>query len=250
VDLGLQDRVVIITGSGRGIGAESARILAREGARLVITDLDADSALATADAMRRDGYEAIGVGSDVLKADDAKAVAALAMETYGRIDVLVNNAALARDKSLLKMEEADFDVVIGTTLKGAFNFCRAVLPHMYQRRWGRVINMSSRSMFGNPGQTNHAAAKAGIVGFTRSLSLEQARNGITVNALAPGFVVTEGARALHTFEELAQTAIARTPVGFLGEPKDIGGVIAFLASDHARYITGTTIFVTGGRFSS
>jgi 3-oxoacyl-[acyl-carrier protein] reductase len=250
MDLGLQDRVVIITGSGRGIGAESARILAGEGARLVITDLDADSALATAEAMRSDGYEAIGIGSDVLKAEDAQAVAALAMETYGRIDVLVNNAAVARDKSLLKMEEADFDLVIGTTLKGAFNFCRAVLPHMYQRRWGRVINLSSRSLFGNPGQTNHAAAKAGIVGFTRSLSLEQARNGITVNALAPGFVVTEGARALPTFEELAKTAISRTPVGFLGEPKDIGGVIAFLASDHARYITGTTIFVTGGRFSS
>ena len=250
MDLGLKDRVAIITGSGRGIGAETARLLAEEGARIVITDLDGESAGATAAKLRSDGFDAVAAPSNVLSGDDAKRIAALAMETWGRIDILVNNAALARDKSILKMEESDFDVVINTTLKGAFNFCRAVLPHMYERKWGRIINLSSRSMFGNPGQTNHAAAKAGIVGFTRSLSLEQAKNGVTVNALAPGFVVTEGAKALPGFEELAKVAREKNPVGFLGEPKDIASVIAFLASDHARYITGTTVFVTGGRYSS
>jgi 3-oxoacyl-[acyl-carrier protein] reductase len=250
MNLGLEGRVAIITGSGRGIGAETARLLAKEGAKLVITDMDSAAALATAEALRADGFDAVGLASNVLRAEDAQAVAALALESYGRIDVLVNNAAVVRDTSLVKMLEADFDLVIGTTLKGAFNFCRAVLPHMYARRWGRIINLSSRSLFGNPGQTNHAAAKAGIVGFTRSLSLEQAKYGITVNAVAPGFVVTEGARALPNFESFAKAAIEKTPVGFLGEPKDIGSVIAFLASEHSRYVTGTTIFVTGGRFSS
>ncbi len=250
MNLGLEGRVAIITGSGRGIGAETARLMAMEGAKLVITDMDSEAALGTAAALREDGFEAVGVASNVMHAADAQAVAALAIASYGRIDVLVNNAAVVRDISLVKMAESDFDLVIGTTLKGAFNFCRAVLPHMYQRRWGRIINLSSRSLFGNPGQTNHAAAKAGIVGFTRSLSLEQAKYGITVNAVAPGFVVTEGARALPNFEGFAKAAIEKTPVGFLGEPKDIGSVIAFLASEHSRYITGTTIFVTGGRFSS
>lgn len=250
MNLGLEGRVAIITGSARGIGAETARLLAMEGAKIVITDMNSEAAIATAAALKADGFDAVSLASNVLCPEDAQAVAAFTIATYGRIDVLVNNAAVVRDSILVKMPESDFDLVIGTTLKGAFNFCRAVLPHMYERRWGRVINLSSRSMFGNPGQTNHAAAKAGIVGFTRSLSLEQAKYGITVNAIAPGFVVTEGARALPNFEIVAKAAIAKTPVGFLGEPKDIGSVIAFLASERARYVTGTTVFVTGGRFSS
>jgi len=250
LDLHLKNRVAIITGSARGIGVETARTLASEGAKVVITDIDEAGAKQTAAQLAEEGFEAVGIGSDVLSASDAQNVASFAIANFGRIDILVNNAALARDKSLLKMEEQDFEIVINTTLKGAFNFCRAVLPDMRERKWGRIINLSSRSMFGNPGQTNHAAAKAGIVGFTRSLSLEQARHGVTVNALAPGFIMTEGMKSLPTFKELAAAAVEKNPVGFLGEPKDVASVVAFLASEQARYITGTTVFVTGGRFSS
>ena len=135
-------------------------------------------------------------------------------------------------------------------LKGSFNCAQALLPGMMERRWGRVINISSRSLFGNPGQTSYATAKAGIVGFTRALALEQGKFGITVNAIAPGFILTEGMRGLPKFETLRDAAVAKNPVGFLGEPQDIANAALYLASDVARYVSGTTLYVTGGRYSS
>lgn len=250
VELGLSGRVAVITGSGRGIGLVTARMFAQEGVRVVVTDIDGLGAEASAAKLREEGFEAAGVACDVTKREDTEALAAFAIRHFGQIDILVNNAAVARDKSILKMEETEWDLVVDTVLKGAFQCSRAVLPHMYQRRWGRIVNITSRSLFGNPGQTNHSSAKAGLVGFTRALSLEQAKNGITVNAVAPGFIETEGMRDLPHYPQLREAALAKNPVGFLGEPHDIGNAVLFMASQAARYISGTTLFVTGGRYSS
>jgi 3-oxoacyl-[acyl-carrier protein] reductase len=248
MDLGLKNRVAIVTGSARGIGAETARLLAGEGMAIVVSDIDGGGATATARAIEAAGGRAIGVRCDVRKEDDVQAMAGASRDAFGRIDVLVNNAGLVKDRSLLKMDEADWTLVLDVTLKGAFHCCRAVLPSMHERKWGRIVNITSRALFGNPGQTNYSAAKAGLVGFTRALSLEQARNGITVNAIAPGFIETEYLQSLPNYERVRDNALAKNAVPFGGETRDIASAVAFMASEHARYITGTTLFVTGGRY--
>ncbi|KJK13503.1 3-oxoacyl-ACP reductase [Burkholderiaceae bacterium 16] len=248
MDLGLKDRVAIITGSARGIGAETARFLAAEGAAVVITDLDASGAEQTASEIVAASGRAIGVRCDVRNEDDVKRMVGAAREAFGGVDVLVNNAGLVKDRTLLKMDEADWDIVIDVTLKGTFHCCRAVLPGMNETGWGRIVNIASRALFGNPGQTNYSSAKAGLVGFTRALSLEQARKGITVNAVAPGFIETEYLKSLPNYETIRESAKAKNAVTFAGQPADIAGAVAFLASEHARYITGATLFVTGGRY--
>jgi 3-oxoacyl-[acyl-carrier protein] reductase len=250
MDLGLNDRVAVVTGAARGIGAETARLLAREGSAVIVADIDGNGAAATAHAINADGGRALGVECDVRKEDDVRNMAAIARDSFGRIDVLVNNAGLVRDRSLLKMEEADWNLVMDVTLKGAFHCCRAVLPSMNERKWGRVVNIVSRALFGNPGQTNYSTAKAGLVGFTRALSFEQARNGITVNAIAPGFIETEYIQSLPNYGKIREGALARNQVPFAGETRDIASAVAFMVSEHARYITGTTLFVTGGRYGS
>lgn len=250
MDLRIQQKVALVTGSGRGIGAETARVLAQEGVRVVICDIDADTANATAQSLRGEGFEAMAVQCDVCDVDQVKASVDAVIKEWGSLDILVNNAGFTRDKYLTKMPESDWDSVVDTILKGAFHFSRAVLPGMMERKWGRIINIASRSIFGNPGQTNYTTAKMGLVGFTRALSLEQARFGITVNAVAPGFIETDLIRSLPSYPKLRETALARNPVGFLGEPDDIASSVAFLSSERARYITGVTLYVTGGRFSS
>jgi 3-oxoacyl-[acyl-carrier protein] reductase len=249
MDLGLKDSVALITGSARGIGAETARLLASEGMAVIVADLDGDGALQAARAIEAAGGRAMGLQCDVRNEAQVRRMAAAGTEAFGRIDVLVNNAGLVKDRTLLKMEESDWDLVLDVTLKGAFHCCRAVLPAMRERGWGRVINMASRALFGNPGQTNYASAKAGLVGFTRALSLEQARHGITVNAVAPGFIETEYLKNLPNYDAICETARARNQVPFTGQPRDIAGTVAFLASTYGRYITGTTLFVTGGRYA-
>jgi 3-oxoacyl-[acyl-carrier protein] reductase len=248
MELGLKDRVAIVTGSARGIGAETARFLAAEGMAVVVTDLDGDAAAETARAIQGTGAKAIGVRCDVRKEELVQAMVGASREAFGRVDVLVNNAGLVKDRTLLKMDEADWDLVMDVTLKGAFHCCRAVLPAMHERGWGRIVNIASRALFGNPGQTNYSSAKAGLVGFTRALSMEQARKGITVNAIAPGYIETEYVLSLPNIDTIRQNAQAKNQVSFSGEPRDIASAVAFMASEHARYITGTTLFVTGGRF--
>jgi len=250
MDLGLKDRVVLITGAGMGIGRETALTFAREGARVGIVDINGEDAENTAAAIREAGGEAIASRCDLTNEQSVRESVAAILARYGQIDVLVNNAGISRDVTLLKMAESDWDLVMDVNVKGTFHCCRAVLPQMKERKWGRIINLGSRSMFGNPGQTNYTASKMAIVGFTRALSLEQARNGITVNTVAPGFIETEGIKSLPTYPKLREIALSKNPVGFLGEPRDIANTVAFLASEQARYITGTTVFVTGGRFSS
>ncbi|WP_255220870.1 SDR family NAD(P)-dependent oxidoreductase [Achromobacter denitrificans] len=250
MDLRIAGKVALVTGSGRGIGAQTARVLAEEGARVVITDIDGQTAAATAQRLREDGYEAIGVQCDVCSKEQVAAMVDAAATAFGGVDILVNNAGFTRDKYLGKMAESDWDSVVDTILKGAFHCTRAVLPGMMEKKWGRVINIASRSIFGNPGQTNYTTAKLGLVGFTRALSLEQAKFGITVNAIAPGFIETELMQSLPSYPMLRDAALARNPVGFLGQPDDIASSVAFIASEHARYITGVTLYVTGGRYSS
>ena len=250
MDLGLTGRVIVITGAGRGIGAETAMTLAREGAAVAVLDLDGDAAREIADLVGKEGGRATGIACDVTRADAVEQAFDAAVQALGPVDVLVNNAGFTKDRSILKMQEDEWDSVIAVNLKGAYNCCRAVLPGMRERRWGRIINLSSRSVFGNPGQTNYSAAKAGVIGFTRALSLEHAKYGVTVNAIAPGFIETQGMREIANYPALREAALAKNPVGFLGQPKDIAATVAFVASEQARYMTGTTLFVTGGRYSS
>ncbi|SEB24751.1 SDR family NAD(P)-dependent oxidoreductase [Variovorax sp. YR216] len=248
MDLGLKDRVAIVTGSARGIGAETARMLAQEGMAVVITDLDRDAAQETVQGIVAQGGRAIATACDVRSEAQVRAMVEAGREAFGRIDVLVNNAGLVKDRTLLKMDEADWDLVLDVTLKGAFHCCRAAIPHMQERKWGRIVNITSRALFGNPGQANYSSAKAGLVGFTRALSFEQAKNGITVNAIAPGYIETEYIKSLPNYDTIKANVMAKNQVTFPGQTSDIAGAVAFMASEHARYITGTTLFVTGGRY--
>lgn len=250
MQLGLNDKVAIVTGSGRGIGAETARALAEEGARIVVTDIDAQATAESRAALQRDGFGAIGVAADVTQAADVERLLQSTRDAFGSVHVLVNNAGFARDARITKLSEADWDAVVDTVLKGAFLCTKAVAPLMAAQHWGRVVNISSRAHLGNPGQANYSAAKAGLLGFSAALALELGRDGITVNTIAPGFIETDGVRRLPHYQKIKDNAIARTPIGRLGVPRDIAGAVAFLASEAAGYITGATLHVTGGRFAT
>lgn len=250
MELNLKGRVAIVTGSGRGIGRAVAQALAEEGAHVVVTDIDGDAVMQTIQDFQKLGISAVGVRTDVCDADAVSKMVSQTIEAYGKIDILVNNAGFNRDKYLTKMSEVDWDAVVDTILKGAFLCTKAVLPSMIERCWGRVINISSRAHWGNPGQTNYSTAKAGLIGFTRALALEQGKFNITVNAIAPGFIETELVKAMPTFEKLRDLALARNPIPRLGQCRDVADAILFLASDRASFITGETVHVTGGRYSS
>ncbi|VTY35183.1 3-oxoacyl-[acyl-carrier-protein] reductase FabG [Xylophilus ampelinus] len=250
MELNLKGRVALITGSGRGIGKAAALALGREGARIVVTDINAAAVDEVAGELIATGAEALGVVADVCDERQVAALAGRALEAFGKVDVLVNNAGFTRDKYLTKMPTEDWDAVVDTILKGAFFCTKAVLPSMIEQKWGRIINISSRAHLGNPGQTNYSAAKAGLIGFTRALAMEQGKFNITANAIAPGFIETELIKAHPTYEKLREIALAKNPVPRLGRPEDIADAILFLASDRAGYISGDTLHVTGGRYSS
>jgi len=248
VDLGLRDKVAIVTGSARGIGGETVRRLAEEGARVVVTDIRAEGVEAQVTALRADGLTAHGIVGDITKQSDVARLVAETVEVFGGVHILVNNAGFPRDGFLTKMTEEDWDQVVDVTLKGAFLACKAVMPHLIAQNWGRVISISSRAYLGNPGQANYSAAKAGLLGLTRALAIEEGRYNITVNAVAPGFIATEMVRALPNYETVKDRAVKATPIPRPGEPSDIADAVAFLASSRASYITGETLHVTGGRY--
>ncbi|MEU8877128.1 3-oxoacyl-ACP reductase FabG [Streptomyces javensis] len=248
MDLELNDKTAIVTGSARGLGAATARRLAQEGARVVVTDIDGQGAAATAKELAGLGHRATAVRADITSGPDVDALVATATEEFGGVDILVNNAGFPRDTLLTKMTDTDWDSVIEVILKGSFLVTRAVMPQLIARRWGRVVNISSRSYLGNPGQANYSSAKAGILGFTRALAAEQGRCGITVNAVAPGFMETEAVRSLDHYEKIREKAVAAQPLRRTGRPEDIADAVAFLASERASFITGETLHVTGGRF--
>ncbi|MBC7132742.1 MAG: SDR family oxidoreductase [Roseovarius sp.] len=248
MELGLKDKVAIVTGSGRGIGAVTARALAEEGAKVVITDIDPQTTEATCAALEADGHDAIGVVCDVTDMALVETMVARAVAAFGGVHILVNNAGFPRDNYITRMPEQDWDSVVGVILKGAYNCSRAVVPHFMAQNWGRVINISSRAYLGNPGQTNYAAAKAGILGFTRALGMEQGRFNVTVNAIAPGFIATEMIESLPNYDRIRTRALAMNTVPRLGTERDIANGVLFLASEAASYISGETLHITGGRY--
>ncbi len=248
MDLGLKDKVAIVTGSGRGIGAVTARALAEEGAKIVITDINPDTTEATRGALAAEGYEVIGVPCDVRNKASVAAMVEKAVEAFGTVHILVNNAGFPRDNYITKMPEEDWDAVVEVILKGAYLCSAAVVPHMMKQQYGRIVNISSRAHFGNPGQTNYSAAKAGIIGFTRALGMEQGRFNVTVNAIAPGFIATEMIAALPHYEKIKQRALAMNTVPRLGTERDIANGVLFLVSEAAGYISGETLHITGGRY--
>jgi 3-oxoacyl-[acyl-carrier protein] reductase len=248
MDLELTNKVAIVTGSARGLGEATARRLAREGAHVVVTDIDGEGATLTSKDIAGLGHSACSVQADITVREDVERLVEETVDRFGGVHILVNNAGFPRDGVLTKMSEADWDDVVRVILKGSYLTCKAVVPHLIEQRWGRIVNISSRAHFGNPGQANYAAAKAGILGLTRALSLEEGRYGITVNAVAPGFVATEAVRSLGHFEKIKEKAINATPLRRVGSPEDIADAVAFLASERASFISGETLHVTGGRF--
>lgn len=248
MDMGLKDKVAIVTGSARGLGAEMARRLAREGAKLVVTDIQQEAALATAAALKAEGFAVHCVIGDITKAADVQRLVDETVATFGGVHVLVNNAGMPRDKYLVKMTEDDWDLVMNVMLKGAFLATRAVMPHFIQQGWGRVINISSRAHLGNPTQANYSAAKAGLIGMAKALAIEEGRYGVTVNCIAPGFMETEMVQALPTYETIRDRAVQAQSVKRVGQPGDVADAVVFLASERASFITGEVVHVTGGRF--
>jgi 3-oxoacyl-[acyl-carrier protein] reductase len=250
MDLGLAGKVVIVTGSGRGIGAATVRAFAEEGARVVVTDIDAQTTERTVAALCAEGFTATGIACDVTRADQVDRLLAHALEAHGTVHVLVNNAGFPRDGYITRMSEADWDAVVDVALKGAFLCSKAVMPTLLAQRWGRIVNISSRAHLGNPGQANYSAAKAGLIGLTRALAYEEGKFGITVNAVAPGFVETELVQQLPAYEQIKDRWIKATPTTRLGLPRDIADAVMFIASERAAFINGEVLHVTGGRYGN
>lgn len=248
MDLGIKDKVAIVTGSARGLGAATARRLAEEGAKVVITDINADLAQATARALQTDRLAAHCVVGDITQGADVQRLVEETVAHFGGVHILVNNAGAPRDKYLVKMSEEDWDFVMAVMLKGAFLATKAVMPHFIEQGWGRVINISSRAHLGNPTQANYSAAKAGLIGMAKALSKEEGRYGVTCNCVAPGFMETEMVQALATYETIKDAAVAAQPIKRVGKPADIADAVAFLASERAGFISGEVLHVTGGRY--
>jgi NAD(P)-dependent dehydrogenase (short-subunit alcohol dehydrogenase family) len=245
----LTDRVAIVTGAGRGIGLAIARRLATLGATAVIADYAAygeEAAVALANSGLRAGF----VQVDVSRQPDVEAMVQQVCERYGGVDILVNNAGIRPTRPVLEMSAADWERVLAVNLSGTFYCCRAVAPHMVERRWGRIVSISSLAaqQGSTGGHSHYAASKAGIVGFSRSLARELAPSGITVNVVSPGWIDTEGWEG--QLDGHRDEYAARVPLGRLGTPEDVAHAVAFLASDEAAYITGVTLPVNGGLYIS
>ncbi len=240
----LKGRVALVTGAGSGIGEATARRFAAEGAVVVVNDVDVERARAVAGAIQKAGGQVQAVGANVTRRDEVERMVAGAVSEFGHVDVLINNAGINRDAMSHKMTEEQWDQVLAVNLKGTFLCAQAVLPRMRERGWGRVVNTSSVGALGNIGQANYSASKAGVIGLTRTLALEYAKYGVTVNCLAPGAVMTPMLAGVP--DAIKEKITAQIPMGRIAGPAEIAGVHAFLASDDAGYITGQVIFVDGG----
>ena len=241
----LDNKVAIITGSSRGIGKAAALALAEQGSKVVVNYARSSEAADTVVAdIEKIGGEALALQADVSKADQVNAMVKATMDKFGRIDVLVNNAGITRDALLLRMKPEDWQAVIDLNLTGVFLCTRAVSKIMLKQRSGRIINISSvAGLMGNPGQANYSAAKAGVIGFTKTIAKELAPRGVTANAVAPGFIATDMTEDLKNTEEI----LKYIPLGRYGQPEEVAGLIRFLAADPAAaYITGQVMNVDGG----
>ena len=244
--LQLDDRIAVVTGAAQGIGRAIAETLARRGAHVVVADINLEKAQATAQAIAAStGQRVIAVQTNVADSTSAQAMIDRTLAEFGRIDVLVNNAGTTRDNLIVRISDADWDLVLGVNLKGAFNCSKAAVRPMMKQRYGRIINISSVSgLAGQAGQTNYSSSKAGLIGFTKALAKEVGSRGITVNAVAPGFVPTD--LTSEILGKVQDEAIKMTPLGRLGSVEDIAYAVAFLVSDEASFITGQVLSVDGG----
>ena len=250
----MPQRIAIVTGAGRGIGAGTAKRLADDGMAVGVLDLaEADGAQTVAE-IEKAGGKAIAVGADVSNADQVQAAVDRVAAELGEPTVLINNAGVTRDNLLFKMSETDWDTVMNVHLKGAFLMTRAVQQYMVAATWGRIVNLSSTSAVGNRGQVNYSAAKAGMQGFTKTLAYELGKFGITANAVAPGFVVTDmtaatAARLGVSFEDFQAGAAKQIPVQRVGQVEDIAHAISFFAGEGAGYVSGQILYLSGGPVS-
>ncbi len=242
----LTGKVALVTGASRGIGRAIAEKLAGQGASVVVNyNTNREAADEVVEGIKANGGQAIAMQGDVRDAGDAKRLVKATLNEFGRLDILVNNAGTTRDNLLALMKEADWDLVLDTNLKGAYNVTKAAIRPMMKQRSGRIINITSvAGVAGNPGQANYSAAKAGLIGFTKSVAKEMGARNITANAIAPGYVPTDLTADLP--EDLIQQAVQLTPLGRLGTVEDVANAVAFLASDEAGFITGQVLRVDGG----
>ncbi|MEW5956737.1 MAG: 3-oxoacyl-[acyl-carrier-protein] reductase [Chloroflexota bacterium] len=242
----ISNKVAVVTGSSRGIGAGIAKALAAQGAKVVINHRNSpDAAAAVAAAIRADGGEAMVIQADVSQFEEAERLIKQTVDTYGQIDILVNNAGTTRDLLIVQMKPDDWELVLRTNLTSTYNCSKAATRPMMKKRNGRIINITSVvGLAGQAGQTNYAASKAGIIGFTKSLAKELGSRNITVNAIAPGFIPTTLTEVLP--EAMIKATIEHTPLGRLGMIEDVASAAVFLASDEASFITGQVLSVDGG----
>lgn len=241
----LAGRVALITGAGQGIGRAIALRFAQEGAKVVALDVVPDGINALVSEIKAAGGEALAVVCDVTQREQVAGAVQAALDAFGQIDILCNNAGITRDARLVKMTEEQFDQVIAVNLKGVFNMTQAVAPHMIERGYGRIITTSSVvGLYGNFGQTNYVASKAGVIGMTRVWARELGPKGITANAVAPGFIATDMVKTVP--QEVLERFVNMTPVRRLGQPEDIANAFLFLASDEAAFVNGAVLSVDGG----
>ena len=242
----LENKIALVTGASRGIGKAVAKELAAKGAFVIVNyNGSKDAAEQVVSEIKASGKDAVSYQCDVSQYADCERMVTELIKTYQKIDILVNNAGITRDNLLMKMSEEDFDVVIDTNLKGTFHTMRFVSRAMLKQRSGRIINLSSVvGVTGNAGQTNYAASKAGVIGMTKTVARELASRGVTVNAIAPGFIETDMTGKLS--DRVKEQTILQIPLGKMGKPEDVAKLAGFLASDDAGYITGQVIHVDGG----
>jgi len=241
----IKGRVALITGSASGMGRGTAEVMAQHGVKIVINDVAQSKVDEVVKGIREAGGEAIGVVADITNKAEVAAMFKQVVDTYGRIDILVNNAGIARDKAFLKMTEEDWDKVLEVDLKGIFLCSQEAVKYMREQAYGRIVNISSRAWLGGPGQANYSAAKAGVVGLTRTLALELGKRGITVNCIPPGLIETPLWQSAP--EEVKERLLKAQPMGRIGSPHDIARAVMFFASDEAGYINGQTLYVCGGK---
>ncbi len=240
-----QGKVAIITGSTRGIGHEIAANLARLGAKIVISSRNPEDCQRVQEEFRSQGFTCLGVAADVSSVADCKALSAAAIQEFGPVDVLVNNAGITKDNLIMRMKEDQWDDVMNINLKSVFNMSQALLRNFLKLKGGHIINITSIvGQTGNAGQANYAASKAGIIGFTKSLAKEIGSRGITVNAVAPGYIATDMTEAIT--DDAKEKLFAQIPLGRIGESSDVANLVAFLGSEQAGYITGQVFNVDGG----
>ncbi|NKY36812.1 3-oxoacyl-ACP reductase FabG [Nocardia speluncae] len=247
----MAERIAVVSGAARGIGAAIARRLASDGMKVGVLDLDEAACADTVSAITAAGGQALALAADVSKEDSVNAAVERLATELGEPTVVVNNAGVLRDNLLFKMSVDDWDTVLGVHLRGAFLLTRATQKYMVEQKWGRIVNMSSTSAQGNRGQVNYSAAKAGMQGFTKTLAFELGKYGVTANAIAPGFIVTDmtaatAARVGVDFDDFQKAAAAQIPVQRVGRPEDIANTASFLVSEGAGFVSGQVIYVAGG----